>query len=342
MKIQDFDFSLPSELIAQIPIERRASSRLLHLDGKTGVLRDLMFVDLTRHLRAGDVVVLNDTYVIKARLFGIKNTGGEIEVMVERVLSEHCVLAMIRASHAPKINAKFVIAGQILVTVLHRDHNLYTLHFDHEKTVSELLDLYGSLPLPPYILRAATSIDETRYQTVYAKERGAVAAPTAGLHFDQAMLTSLQEMGVIVTYVTLHVGAGTFQPVYVENIIDHKMHKEFFHVPEEAVKAIRYAKINKRKVLAVGTTSLRALEAATVAGNGELKSGHGETDIYITPGYRFCVVDCLLTNFHLPCSTLLILVSAFGGLENIHRSYRHAINERYRFFSYGDAMLIER
>lgn len=342
MKVQDFDFDLPPELITQFPAEERASSRMLHLEGSSGVLRDVMFADLPRYLRAGDVIVFNDTRVIKARLYGVKGSGGRVEVMVERVLDAHCALAVIRASHSPKPGSKLFLANAIEVTVLAREQDLYTLRFNHEHTVIELLERYGSLPLPPYISRAATKMDEARYQTIYAKQAGAVAAPTAGLHFDESMLSALSEMGVAIAHVTLHVGLGTFQPVRVENIADHQMHKEIFHVPPETVESIRRAKAAGGRVLAVGTTSLRALEAAAAAGKGELQSGHGDTDIFITPGYRLRVVERLLTNFHLPRSTLLMLVSAFGGAENIRRAYQHAINERYRFFSYGDAMLIER
>lgn len=342
MKVQDFDFDLPPELITQFPTEERASSRMLHLEGPSGVLRNAMFADLPRYLRAGDVIVFNDTRVIKARLYGVKGSGGRVEVMVERVLDAHCALAVIRASHSPKPGSKLFLANAIEVTVLAREQDLYTLRFNHEDTVIELLEHYGSLPLPPYISRAATKMDEARYQTIYAKQAGAVAAPTAGLHFDESMLSALSEMGVAIAHVTLHVGLGTFQPVRVENIADHQMHKEIFHVPPETVESIRRAKAAGGRVLAVGTTSLRALEAAAAAGKGELQSGHGDTDIFITPGYRLRVVERLLTNFHLPRSTLLMLVSAFGGAENIRRAYQHAINERYRFFSYGDAMLIER
>ena len=348
MKIQDFDFDLPPELIAQFPPEQRASSRLLHLEGSTGGLRDAMFADLPRYLRAGDVMVFNDTRVIKARLYGVKDSGGRVEVMVERVLDTQRVLAVIRASHSPKPRSKLFLADAIEVTVLAREHDFYTLRFDHEAPVIELLERYGNLPLPPYISRLATQADEARYQTVYATQIGAVAAPTAGLHFDENMLKRLTEMGVVIAPVTLHVGSGTFQPVRMENIADHKMHREIFHVPPQTVESIRKAKAGGGRVLAVGTTSLRALEAAAASiegidgSSGELKSGRGETDIFIMPGYRFRVVDRLLTNFHLPRSTLLMLVSAFGGLENIRRAYRHAIDERYRFFSYGDAMLIER
>ena len=341
MKIQDFDFDLPTELIAQFPVKQRASSRMLHLDGSSGALRDIMFADLPRYLRSGDVVIFNDTRVIKARLFGVKGSGGKVEVMVERVLDAHRVLAVVRASHAPKPGSKLFLADAIQVTVMTREQDIYTLRFDHESTVIELLERYGNLPLPPYISRPATETDEARYQTIYAKQPGAVAAPTAGLLFDESMLRTLNEMGVAIAHVTLHVGMGTFQPVRVENIAHHNMHREIFHVPPETVESIRRAKASGGRVLAIGTTALRALEAAA-AGDGELKASHGDTDIFITPGYRFRVVERLLTNFHLPRSTLLMLVSAFGGMENIRHAYQHAINERYRFFSYGDAMLIER
>ena len=342
MKIQDFDFSLPPELIAQFPIGQRTGGRMLCLDGRSDALQDAMFADLPQHLRSGDVMVFNNTRVIKARLFGMKDSGGKLEVMVERILNEHCVFAMIRASHPPRSGSRLILAGVIPVTVLGREHDFYTLRFDHKDTVVELLDRYGGLPLPSYIPREVTQEDEVRYQTVYARENGAVAAPTAGLHFDEVMLSRLREMGVVITYVTLHIGAGTFQPVRVENIIDHKMHREIFHVPEDTVEAIRFAKTSGGRVLAVGTTSLRALEAAAEAGDGELIPSYGNTDIFITPGYHLRVVERLLTNFHLPRSTLLMLVSAFGGPENICRAYQHAVDECYRFLSYGDTMLIER
>ena len=342
MKTQDFNFSLPPELIAQFPITQRAGSRMLCLDGKKGALQDAMFVDLPKYMQSGDVIIFNDTCVIKARLFGTKESGGKLEIMVERILDEHSVLAMIRASHPPKDGSTFKLSGVIPVTVLGRDNGFYILHFDHTNTVIELLDHYGNLPLPPYIPREVTQEDEVRYQTIYAKEKGAVAAPTAGLHFDEAMLLKLREMGIIIAYVTLHVGAGTFQPVKVDNINDHKMHREVYYVPEKTVEDIRLAKSLGGRVLAVGTTSLRALEAAAKAGNGKLISGYGDTDIFITPGYRLNVVDRLLTNFHFPCSTLMMLVSAFGGSENICQAYQHAIDKSYRFLSYGDAMLIEK
>lgn len=340
MKIQDFDFDLSPELIAQFPAERRASSRMLHLEGSSGALRDAMFADLPHYLRAGDVVVFNDTRVIKARLYGVRDTGGRVEVMVERILDARRAQAVIRASHAPKPGSRLFLCDAIEVVVLEREQDIYTLRFEHESAVIDLLERYGTLPLPPYISRLATKADEARYQTIYAKHTGAVAAPTAGLHFDERMLMALNEMGVVIANVTLHVGLGTFQPVRVENIADHNMHKEIFHVPVETVESIAHAKASGGRVLAVGTTSLRALEAA--AEGGELKPGRGETDIFIMPGYRFRVVERLLTNFHLPRSTLLMLVSAFGGVKNIRCAYQRAITERYRFFSYGDAMLIER
>jgi len=342
MKTQDFDFYLPDELIAQFPVEHRASSRMLYLNGVNDYLQDVMFTDLPDYLQKGDVVVFNDTRVIKARLFGTKSSGGKIEVMVERALDDRHVLAVIRASHAPKIGSQLWLADAFTATVLSRDQAFYTLYFEHIKTVAELLDCYGQLPLPPYITRQATIADEARYQTVYARNTGAVAAPTAGLHFDENMLLRLQEMGVIIAYVTLHVGAGTFQPVRVENIADHTMHSESFHIPSTTIQAITQAKTAGCRVLAVGTTSLRALEACALMNDGRLVAGYGDTNIFITPGYHVQIVDRLLTNFHLPRSTLLMLVSAFGDMENVRRAYHHAVTERYRFFSYGDVMLIEK
>ncbi|MCP5250431.1 MAG: tRNA preQ1(34) S-adenosylmethionine ribosyltransferase-isomerase QueA [Burkholderiales bacterium] len=342
MKTQDFDFDLPADLIAQHPARHRTSSRLLYLNSSQGHLCDQQFVDLKNHLSAGDVMVFNDTRVVKARLFGYKESGGKVEVMVERVLDDQHVLAVIRASHAPKLGGKLRLAGCIPVMVVDREEAFYTLRFMHETPIHTLLENYGHLPLPPYIGRQASAVDESRYQTVYAKNAGAVAAPTAGLHFDQTLLDQLRASGVVITYVTLHVGAGTFQPVRVENIADHAMHSEWFNIPLETVTAIEQAQTRGGRVFAVGTTSLRALEASAAQHQGRLTPGFGETDIFITPGYRFRIVECLLTNFHLPRSTLLMLVSAFGGLEAIRIAYRHAITEKYRFFSYGDAMLIER
>lgn len=340
MQTKDFDFDLPDELIAQFPSPERAQSRLLYLDGVTGELEDRQFRNLPDYLRTGDLLVFNNTRVIKARLFGVKGSGGRVEVLVERVQDECHVLAHIRASHGPKPHSTLLLADALTVTVLERQGELYRLRFEGDMPVLDLLDRYGSLPLPPYITHTPTGLDETRYQTVYAREPGAVAAPTAGLHFDQAMLAELQRRGVKMAYVTLHVGAGTFRPVRVENIAEHHMHSEWYHVPQETVDAIQETRQNGGRVTAVGTTSLRALEAA--AAGGDLQAGWGETNIFIVPGYCFRVVERLLTNFHLPRSTLLMLVSAFGGMDNIRRAYRHAVEKRYRFFSYGDAMLLER
>lgn len=338
MRTDQFDFDLPPHLIAQHPPERRGASRLLHV-APSGIC-DRMFADLPGLLREHDVLVLNDTRVLKARLFGQKQTGGQVEVMVERVLDEHEVLAQVRASKTPKPGSGFRLADAVEVTVLGRAGEFFHLRFEGEASVDEVLERHGSLPLPPYIAHAPGAEDEERYQTVFAREQGAVAAPTAGLHFDQAMLQSLHDQGVETVYVTLHVGAGTFQPVRAEQVKDHKMHSERYIVPQATVDAIARAQARGGRVVSVGTTSLRALESA--AAQGTLQAGAGETDIFITPGYRFHVVDVLLTNFHLPRSTLLMLVCAFGGTERMFAAYRHAIAREYRFFSYGDAMLIER
>ncbi|BBP05324.1 S-adenosylmethionine:tRNA ribosyltransferase-isomerase [Sulfuriferula plumbiphila] len=340
MRTADFDFSLPAELIAQFPPSSRSSSRLLHLDSASGQLADCQFTDLPGYLRRGDVMVFNDTRVIKARLYGRKASGGQVELLIERVTGDHEALAFIRASHAPRPGSALSVADTVTVTVLAREQDLYRLRFDGSASVLEVLEQYGTLPLPPYIERAADGADDARYQTVYARHPGAVAAPTAGLHFDQAMLAQLDAMGVIRTHVTLHVGAGTFQPVRVDDLAEHTMHSERYTIPQATVDAIAQAKAQGGRIVAVGTTSLRALEAA--AQSGTLIAGAGETSIFITPGYRFKVVERLLTNFHLPKSTLLMLVSAFAGLDNIRHAYAHAVTERYRFFSYGDAMLIER
>ena len=338
MRTADFDFDLPQHLIAQHPPAQRGASRLLHV-GK-GEIADRLFADLPALLRPHDVLVLNDTRVLKARLFGQKETGGQVEVMVERVLDAHEVLAQVRASKTPKPGSRLLLAEAIPVSVLGREGEFFHLRFDAADSVDVLLDRYGKLPLPPYIAHAAEGADEERYQTVFARERGAVAAPTAGLHFDEAMLQTLRDQDTNIAYITLHVGAGTFQPVRAEQIKDHSMHSERYSVPQATVDAIRQARANGGRVVSVGTTSLRALESA--AAGGKLQAGSGETDIFITPGYCFRVVDVLLTNFHLPRSTLLMLVCAFGGVEQMFAAYQHAVAQEYRFFSYGDAMLIER
>lgn len=340
MRTSDFDFHLPSELIAQFPPAERTSSRLLHLDGNMGQLCDRQFTELPDCIRPGDVLVFNDTRVIKARLCGHKASGGQVELLIERVTDSHEALALIRASHAPRPGSTLTLAGAVPVIVLAREGDLYRLRFDCAASVLAILDQYGTLPLPPYIGRAAGADDDARYQTVYARHPGSVAAPTAGLHFDEAMLSRLDAMGAVRAHVTLHVGAGTFQPVRVDNIAEHTMHSERYTIPQATVDAIARARASGGRILAVGTTSLRALEAA--AQTGELRAGEGETDIFITPGYSFRVVERLLTNFHLPKSTLLMLVSAFAGVDNIRRAYAHAVAARYRFFSYGDAMLLER
>jgi S-adenosylmethionine:tRNA ribosyltransferase-isomerase len=338
MRTDEFDFDLPEALIAQHPPEQRGGSRMLHVHD--GVLEDCLFSQLIQHVNAGDVMVLNDTRVIRARLFGIKRSGGKIEVMVERVLNEHEVLAQVRASKSPVAGSYLLLAGELSVEVLGRAGEFYHLRFCSDEPVLDLLEKYGRLPLPPYITHAAEEEDDSRYQTVFAREAGAVAAPTAGLHFDDVMLQSLREKGVKIVYVTLHVGAGTFQPVRAELVSEHVMHSECYEIPQATVDAIESAHAAGARVFAVGTTSLRALESS--AATGMLKAGAGETRIFITPGYRFRVVDVLLTNFHLPKSTLLMLVSAFGGMDELRTAYRHAVEQKYRFFSYGDAMLIER
>jgi len=357
MRTDKFDFALPEYLIAQHPPERRGASRLLY--AHDGALEDCRFADLLRLVRPGDVLVLNDTRVIKARLFGSKDSGGKIEVLVERVLNEHEVLAQVRASKSPKAGTRLVLAAAgslrssgeptgvplagadvLAVEVLGRDGEFFRLRFAGEEPVLALLERHGSLPLPPYITHAADAGDEQRYQTVFARTAGAVAAPTAGLHFDEAMLQALRGKGVRIAYITLHVGAGTFQPVRAEYIREHAMHSECYEIPQATVAAIAEVRNAGGRVIAVGTTSLRALESA--AQSGELQAGTGETRIFITPGYRFRVVDMLLTNFHLPKSTLLMLVCAFGGMDEMLAAYRHAVANEYRFFSYGDAMLIER
>jgi S-adenosylmethionine:tRNA ribosyltransferase-isomerase len=340
MRTSDFDFELPSELIAQFPAERRSGSRLLCLDGNTGEVHDQLFRDLPSLLSPGDLLVFNDTRVIKARLNGVKQSGGKVEVLVERMLDSHRALAHLRASHSPKPCGLLLLEGKVEVEVLGRHEDLFELKFLGETPLAELLERYGNLPLPPYISHAADLTDEERYQTVYARAPGAVAAPTAGLHFDDEVMLALAEKGIEKAFVTLHVGAGTFQPVRVDEISQHKMHSEWYEIPQVTVDAIRRTREGGGKVIAVGTTAMRALESAARA--GELTEGSGDTDIFITPGYRFKVVDRLLTNFHLPRTTLLMLVSAFAGREHVLAAYRHAVEQRYRFFSYGDAMLIER
>jgi S-adenosylmethionine:tRNA ribosyltransferase-isomerase len=338
MRTDEFTFELPQHLIAQRPQKQRGASRLLHVTGNGSEHR--LFAELPGLLREHDLLVLNNTRVIKARLFGNKESGGNIEVMVERILDEREVLAQVRASKTPRRGGRLLLAGCIDVTVLGRAGEFYHLRFEGDKSVSSLLEQYGQLPLPPYITHSADAEDEARYQTVFASQIGAVAAPTAGLHFDEAMLATLSKQGIDAAYVTLHVGAGTFQPVRVERVAEHTMHSERYVVTQATVDAIEQARARGGRVIAVGTTSLRALESA--AQSGVLRAGEGETSIFITPGYQFKVVDVLLTNFHLPKSTLLMLVCAFGGMDKMLAAYRIAVDNEYRFFSYGDAMMIER
>jgi len=336
VRLADFDYQLPPELIAQHPAPERTASRLLHLDGVTGAMEDLQFTDIVSLLDPADVLVVNDTRVIKARLYGRKDSGGEVEVLVERILDARRVLAQVRASKTAKAGRRLIL-GEENVEILGRAGEFYELSFGQDAL--GVLEAHGEVPLPPYITHTADSTDESRYQTVYAKVPGAVAAPTAGLHFDDALLARLEAKGVKRAAVTLHVGAGTFQPVRSDDLSKHVMHSERYGVPEATVEAIRKARAAGGRVVAAGTTALRALESA--AASGELRAGTGETRLFIVPGYSFRVVDRLITNFHLPRSTLLMLVSAFAGAANIRHAYEHAVRSRYRFFSYGDAMLLE-
>ena len=342
LTVDDFDFPLPPELIAQHPAPERSGSRLLHVCGQQ--LHDRQFADLPAQLRAGDLLVFNDTRVIKARFFGQKESGGQVEVLLERIVDEQHAIAQVRASKSPKPGTKLKLADVFEVVVTGRagaSGEFFALETVDRASFWDLAESYGKLPLPPYIEHPAEGADEARYQTVYAREPGAVAAPTAGLHFDEAMLDRLRQQGINTAFLTLHVGAGTYQPVRVEKIADHRMHNERYDIPQATTEAIAATRAAGGRVIAVGTTSLRSLESA---GNvdGTVKSGPAETDIFITPGYRFKVVDRLITNFHLPKSTLLMLVSAFAGYDNMRAAYAHAVAERYRFFSYGDAMLLEK
>ena len=342
MKRTDFQFDLPAELIAQYPLPERTASRLLVLEKGSGVgngeIQDKHFHDLLEFLLPGDLLVFNNTRVIPARLFGYKETGGKLEILVERVLDEDQFLAHVRASKSPKQGSIIVLEDQRRLKMAGREGDLFRLRIQGEGRVMDMLDELGHMPLPPYIERADEEFDQQRYQTVYAERAGAVAAPTAGLHFDQPLLDKIKAMGVNSVEVTLHVGAGTFQPVRAENLKDHKMHTEWLEVSPETVAAVSKTKREGGRVIAVGTTSVRSLE--TAAADGELKAYSGESQLFIYPGYGFKVVDAMLTNFHLSESTLLMLVSAFAGRDNIRTAYQHAIDEQYRFFSYGDAMLL--
>ena len=344
MKLSDFSFTLPEHLIAKHPTAERTASRLLHLDGKTGQVDHKQFRDMLDLVEPGDLLVFNNTRVIPARLLGQKASGGKVEVLVERILDEHNALAHVRASKAPKPGTKLLLEGAVEVTVTGRQDALFELCFDGESTVLEQLEAYGHMPLPPYIDRADEDSDKERYQTVYNQAPGAVAAPTAGLHFDETILTALAEKQVNLAYVTLHVGAGTFQPVRVDNVLEHKMHSEYAIVPQSVVDAVRATKAAGKRVIAVGTTSVRSLESAALHADqtAVIEPFQADTDIFIYPGFEFKVVDAMFTNFHLPESTLIMLISAFAGRDNVLKAYAEAIEQEYRFYSYGDSMFIEK
>jgi S-adenosylmethionine:tRNA ribosyltransferase-isomerase len=336
-RLRDFDYDLPPELIAQKPAASRTASRLLHVAGAK--LDDRTFSDLPELLTPGDLLIFNDTKVIRSRLYGRKPSGGKVELLLERIVAPGEAWMQLAASHPPRPGGSVLLDGGAQATVLERDGRFFRLHLEADVPFDVYLERYGEVPLPPYIARAPQASDSERYQTVYARHPGAVAAPTAGLHFDHAMLERLRAKGIASANITLHIGAGTFQPVASEDLDRHRMHSERFAVPEATVIAVDRARAAGHSVIAVGTTSLRALESAAADG---LRAVTAETGLFITPGFRFRVVDRLLTNFHLPRSTLLMLVSAFAGFDPIRAAYAHAIRERYRFFSYGDAMLLER
>ncbi|GKV96041.1 tRNA preQ1(34) S-adenosylmethionine ribosyltransferase-isomerase QueA [Pectobacterium aroidearum] len=343
MRVADFSFELPESLIAHYPQAERSGCRLLSLDGPTGDLTHGVFTDLLDKLNPGDLLVFNNTRVIPARLFGRKVSGGKLEVLVERVLDDHRVLAHVRASKAPKPGTELLLGDDesVKATMAARHDALFELHFDDSRDVLSILNDIGHMPLPPYIDRPDEDADRELYQTVYSQRPGAVAAPTAGLHFDEPMLAALREKGIEMAFVTLHVGAGTFQPVRVDTIEDHIMHAEYAEVPQDVVDAVLACKARGNRVIAVGTTSVRSLESAAQASqNAPIEPFFGDTKIFIYPGYHYRIIDALVTNFHLPESTLIMLVSAFAGYQNTMSAYRQAVSEQYRFFSYGDAMFI--
>jgi S-adenosylmethionine:tRNA ribosyltransferase-isomerase len=366
MQRQLFHYELPDYLIARQPTEQRRGSRLLSVDGVTGEINHDVFPDILSKVEPGDLMVFNNTRVIPARLFGQKETGGKLEMLVERLLDEHRVLAHLRSSKSPKAGARLTFEGELPAEVEGREGDLFIVRFTTDQPVLNLLEAHGHMPLPPYIDRPDEGADRERYQTVYASQPGAVAAPTAGLHFDEELLQQLRDKGVEFAYVTLHVGAGTFQPVRVDDVREHQMHAEVVDVPQSVCDQIVETKHRGGRVIAVGTTSVRCLESAAAQGNSAAAQGNsaaaqgksaaaqgsgstaviepmqGDTDIFIYPGYDYRVVDALLTNFHLPESTLLMLVSAFAGYANIREAYRQAVEQQYRFFSYGDAMFLTR
>lgn len=339
MQLNDFQFELPFELIARYPLEKRSASRLLCLNRNSGEIGHRRFTDLLHCLNEGDLLVFNDTKVIPARLLGKKCTGGRVEVFVERILDNHRLLAHVRASKAPLIGDTLLFADSFQLKVVQRHHQFYELYCSEDRyTILEIIDTIGQIPLPPYMHRMPDDNDKVRYQTVYAKHKGSVAAPTAGFHFDEEILSALSHKKIEIAYLTLHIGAGTFSPVRVENIQQHKMHAEYFEIQDDLCVKVKQAKSNGKRVIAVGTTSLRALETASQS--GEIAAYAGDTTIFIYPGYRFRCVDALITNLHLPRSTLLMLVCAFGGYSNMMRAYQDAVQQAYRFYSYGDAMWI--
>ncbi|HCT99451.1 MAG TPA: tRNA preQ1(34) S-adenosylmethionine ribosyltransferase-isomerase QueA [Methylococcaceae bacterium] len=338
MKKSDFNYFLPEHLIAQAPLSQRTASRLLMMDRQTGALADKDFIDFIDRVTPQDLLVFNNTKVIAARLFGRKATGGKVEILIERVLTNNQALAHLRASKSPKAGARITLDKDYACEVIGREGDLFHLSFLGDTSIWTLLDDIGHIPLPPYIDRADDINDLTRYQTVFAQHVGAVAAPTAGLHFDEALLAQLTEKGVNRAFVTLHVGSGTFQPVRTENLAEHLMHKEYFSVSQDTVDAVNATRARGGRVIAIGTTAVRALESASQS--GVLQAGEGDTTLFIVPGYEFKSVDALLTNFHLPESTLLMLVSAFSSHASIMKAYQWAIEKQYRFFSYGDAMTI--
>ena len=347
MQVSDFDFELPDELIARYPQPERTASRLLHMTGNTGELTHKGFKDVLDLVEAGDLLVFNNTRVIPARMYGHKASGGKIEVLVERMLDDKSILAHVRASKPPKPGMELLLGeqGEFSAVMVARHDALFEIRFNSDQTVLEILDQVGHMPLPPYIDRPDEDADKERYQTVYNAKPGAVAAPTAGLHFDEKLMADLKAKGVNFAFVTLHVGAGTFQPVRVDDINDHHMHSEYVEVPQEVVTAVNETRANGGRIIAVGTTSVRSLESAAqdaIKNGTELKPFFGDTEIFIFPGYQFQLVDVLITNFHLPESTLIMLVSAIASYEHTMNAYHQAVANQYRFFSYGDSMFITR
>lgn len=341
MQLKDFHFDLPPELIARYPLPARSDSRLLCIENVTGALSERRFNDVFQLINPGDLLVFNNTKVIPARFYGQKITGGQVEVLVERILDNERILAQVRVSKPPHMGDKLLFAQDICLEVVDRQNQFYILRYQQTDTpILDVIESIGEIPLPPYMHREPEESDKERYQTVYATHKGSVAAPTAGFHFDQALLDKLKANHVDMGYLTLHIGAGTFAPVRVENINEHKMHSEYLDVPSELCQKIEATKAAGKRVIAVGTTSLRALETASQSGT--VQPYHGETNIFITPGYQFRCADALITNMHLPCSTLLMLVCAFGGYEQVMHAYRRAVKDRYRFYSYGDSMFINR